>query len=34
MKGFGASGSSEALYELFGITPAAVVIEAKRLLKL
>jgi transketolase len=32
MTGFGASGSSEALYELFGITPAAVAGEARRLL--
>jgi transketolase len=33
MKGFGASGPAEALYELFGITPAAVAAEAKRLLR-
>ena len=33
MKGFGASGPAEALYEKFGITAAAVVAEAKRLLQ-
>jgi len=33
MTGFGASGPVEALYEKFGITPAATVAEAKRLLK-
>ena len=32
MQGFGASGPAEALYEKFGITPAAVVAEAQRLL--
>jgi transketolase len=32
MSGFGASGPAEALYEHFGITPARVVAEAKRLL--
>jgi transketolase len=30
MTGFGASGPADALYELFGITPAAIVAEAKR----
>ncbi|NMG00170.1 transketolase [Aromatoleum toluolicum] len=30
MKGFGASGPVDQLYELFGITPAAVAAEAKR----
>ncbi len=30
MTGFGASGPAEALYEHFGITPAAIVAEAKR----
>ncbi len=33
MTGFGASGSAEALYELFGIVPSAVVAEARRLLR-
>ena len=33
MTGFGASGPVEALYEKFGITPAATVAEARRLLK-
>jgi transketolase len=33
MTGFGASGPVEALYEKFGITPAATAAEAKRLLK-
>ena len=33
MTGFGASGPAEALYEKFGITPSAVVAEAKRLLR-
>jgi transketolase len=33
MTGFGASGPAEALYEKFGITPAATVAEAKRLLR-
>lgn len=32
MKGFGASGEASALYKLFGITPAAVAAEARRLL--
>jgi transketolase len=32
MQGFSASGPAEALYEKFGITPAAIVQEAKRLL--
>jgi transketolase len=32
MRGFGASGPAEQLYEHFGITPAAVAAEAKRLL--
>jgi transketolase len=32
MKGFGASGPADQLYEHFGITPAAIVAEAKRLL--
>jgi len=30
MPGFGASGPADALYEHFGITPAAIVAEAKR----
>jgi len=30
MTGFGASGPADELYELFGITPAAIVAEAKR----
>jgi transketolase len=30
MSGFGASGPVDQLYELFGITPAAIVAEAKR----
>jgi len=34
MAGFGASGPADALYELFGITPAAVAAEARRLLAL
>ncbi|HET7834264.1 MAG TPA: transketolase [Variovorax sp.] len=34
MTGFGASGPADALYELFGITPAAVAAEAKRLSKI
>ncbi len=34
MTGFGASGPADALYEHFGITPAAVAAEAKRLLQL
>jgi transketolase len=34
MTGFGASGPVDALYEKFGITPAATVAEAKRLLKI
>src|SRR5207244_5358265 len=33
MKGFGASGPAEALYEHFGITPAAIVAEARRCLE-
>ncbi len=33
MTGFGASGPADALYEKFGITPAATVAEAKRLLQ-
>jgi transketolase len=33
MTGFGASGPAAALYEHFGITPAAIVAEAKRGLK-
>ena len=33
MTGFGASGPAEALYRLFGITPAAVAAEARRLLQ-
>ncbi|MGZ3267113.1 MAG: transketolase [Croceibacterium sp.] len=33
MTGFGASGPVDALYEKFGITPAATVAEAKRLLR-
>ena len=32
MSGFGASGPADALYEKFGITPAAVAAEAKRCL--
>jgi len=32
MRGFGASGAADALYELFGITPQAVAAEARRLL--
>ena len=32
MNGFGASGPAEQLYEQFGITPAAIVAEAKRCL--
>jgi transketolase len=32
MRGFGASGPAEQLYEHFGITPAAIAAEAKRLL--
>jgi transketolase len=32
MKGFGASGPADVLYEHFGITPAAIVAEAKRCL--
>jgi transketolase len=32
MRGFGASGPAEALYERFGITPQAVAAEARRLL--
>jgi transketolase len=32
MKGFGASGPADLLYEHFGITPAAIVEEARRLL--
>jgi transketolase len=34
MTGFGASGPADELYELFNITPDAVVAEAKRLLKI
>ena len=34
MTGFGASGPADALYEHFGITPAAIVAEAKRCLQL
>jgi transketolase len=34
MKGFGASGPAELLYEHFGITSAALVAEAKRCLAL
>jgi transketolase len=30
MTGFGASGPADALYDLFGITPAAIVAAAKR----
>jgi transketolase len=33
MPGFGASGPAEALYEHFGITPAHIAAEAKRLLQ-
>jgi transketolase len=33
MKGFGASGPADVLYEHFGITPAAIVAEAKRRLQ-
>ena len=33
MGGFGASGPADVLYEHFGITPAAVVSEARRLLQ-
>lgn len=33
MRGFGASGPANALYEHFGITPQAVVAEARRLLE-
>jgi transketolase len=33
MTGFGASGPADTLYEHFGITPAAIVGEAKRLLE-
>lgn len=33
MTGFGASGPADALYEFFGITPAAVAAEARRLLQ-
>ncbi|MEJ8815530.1 transketolase [Variovorax ureilyticus] len=33
MTGFGASGPADALYEKFGITPSAIVAEAKRLLE-
>ncbi|NPC55328.1 transketolase [Caenimonas soli] len=32
MQGFGASGPADALYQKFGITPAAIVAEAKRCL--
>jgi transketolase len=32
MTGFGASGPADKLYEHFGITPVAIVAEAKRLL--
>jgi transketolase len=32
MTGFGASGPAEALYRHFGITPEAIVGEARRLL--
>jgi transketolase len=32
MTGFGASGPADLLYEHFGITPSAIVSEAKRLL--
>jgi transketolase len=32
MKGFGASGPADQLYEHFGITPTAIVQEAKRCL--
>ena len=32
MQGFGASGPADALYEKFGITPAAIVAEARRCL--
>lgn len=31
MRGYGASGPADALYELFGITPAAIVAQAHRL---
>jgi transketolase len=34
MTGFGASGPADALYEHFGITPAAIVAEVKRCLKM
>lgn len=34
MTGFGASGPADELYKLFNITPAAMVAEAKRLLKI
>ena len=33
MAGFGASGAADALYRHFGIVPATVVAEAKRLLQ-
>lgn len=33
MRGFGASGPADALYRHFGITPAAIVAEARRLLE-
>lgn len=32
MTGFGASGPAEVLYNHFGITPGAIVAEARRLL--
>jgi transketolase len=34
MTGFGASGPADELYKLFNITPDAIVVEAKRLLKI
>jgi transketolase len=33
MRGFGASGPADQLYEFFGITPAAVAAEARRCLQ-
>jgi transketolase len=33
MKGFGASGPAETLYEHFGITPAAIVDAARQCLR-
>jgi transketolase len=34
MAGFGASGPADTLYAHFGITPSAIVKEAKRLLEI